>query len=114
MQYEKTVKDTYGDDVVVDTCGNVYLTVNDSARDSVAKASLTPEQARKIARALKRAANVTEGKPAKPPKPSVLFDRDGAPWDLVDSGRYVYSGTLPGLTRNDLAAAYGPLTEERP
>lgn len=113
MQYEKTVKDTYGDNVNVETesNSNVYLFVFDSAADSRSIASLTPDQAREVAKRLKRAANVAEGKPAKANKgPAALYDRDGARWDRTAAGRYAFLGALPGLTRADLDTAYGPLT----
>lgn len=115
MQHGKTIKDTYGDDVIVDTLGNVYLTVNDSASRSSANASLTPEQARKIARALKRAANVAEGKPAKAPKPSVIVDGDGDDWHLSANGCYALFGPTDDAnrTRSYLRAEYG-IQEERP
>jgi hypothetical protein len=65
VQYDKTIKDTYGDDAVVEAGngGNVYLHVGADG-----DMSYTPAQARALAKALKRAANVAEGKPAKPAK----------------------------------------------
>lgn len=92
--YNKTVRDTYEDSAVVevddvtsDADTRVYLTVREFAKDQVAALSLEPAQARRLARALKRAANVAEGKPAKTPKARVI-DGDGDVWERVGDDLY--------------------------
>jgi hypothetical protein len=119
MEYDKTVKDIENDtarvaasdvDPVVELCtrqeighGSVYL-------------ALTPKAARRLARHLKRAANVAEGKPAKAPKPQLIIDGVGDTWHLSDNGHY-WCGTSPSRhaawTRVEIRNRYG-IREERP
>lgn len=92
--YSKTITDTYADTVLVeagagdhedDTIGSVYLTPDEDVSDF----SFTPTQARSLAKALKQAANVAEGKPAKAKKtPGTYVDCDGDVWHLCPDGKY--------------------------
>lgn len=134
-EYHKAVADTYERSVTVDAYpeidlagvrGRVYLD-----GDKLHGYSLTAAQARRLARALKRAANVAEGKPAKPPKgpkfPRVIVDSDGDSWYRTDDGdedRYTLGNTpdngwrAPARWASDQTSAhvraqYG-IAEERP
>ena len=104
MQYDKTIKDTEGDTARV-AADPTDLVVELWTRQEIGPGSvylaLAPDAARRLARALKQAANVAEGKPAKEPKPPrVLVDGEGDKWDRVGRGLYTcrdheYDCTVP-------------------
>lgn len=106
MQYDKTIKDTEGDTARV-AADPTDLVVELWTRQEIGPGSvylaLAPDAARRLARALKQAANVAEGKPAKEPKPPrVLVDGEGDKWDRVGRGLYTcrgheYDCTRPGF-----------------
>lgn len=60
----ETLKDNYGDEIEVSTSGSgeVFLDMDDSKRVSSACAALTPKKARRLAKALKRAAKAAEAR----------------------------------------------------
>ena len=119
MQYAKNLQDTYGDEVIVEADdegyeGAVYLKVSDfcGAEDGVSTAELTPAAARSLAKALKQAANVAEGQPAKKSKPAEIVDGEGDRWVLNDGGTYNYEFAdgntyYMGRTRNDVRRQFG-------
>lgn len=67
--------------------GEVYVTLSES-RSREVDAFVKPQDARRLARALNRAANVAEGKPAKKPKPAEIIDGEGDTWYLHTNGKY--------------------------
>jgi hypothetical protein len=105
--YEKTIPDHFGDPVVVtlDTDDTVALRVTDCTRGgATSDATLTPDTARRVARALKRAANVAEGKPAKAKKPRTIVDGHGDRWSRNADGTYTMHGAvIPELKDLSLA-----------
>ena len=108
--YRKTISDTASDTATVEVAGTVDLRVTDDLM------CFTPAQARKLARALKRAANVAEGKPAKAPKaetktgPAIYEDRDGDLWYRGPNGLYKCGVEFPeyNWTLAELEETYGP------
>jgi hypothetical protein len=109
--YEKTIRDTFNDEthVSVENGDRVHLRVG--APDDML---YTPKQARQLARALKRAANVAEGKPAKAKKPAVIVDHEDDTWHLTANGKYSLSLTNERAvcTRAMIRRDYG-IREER-
>ncbi|WP_405061912.1 hypothetical protein OG474_09725 [Kribbella sp. NBC_01505] len=107
--YEKAIKNQYGDgvSVTVEDDGFVWLSVSDHGE--VCSDDLMPTTARKIAKALKRAANVAEGKPAKQPKS--VQDVDGDRWYLCPNGFYSLTKDSDAArsTLDFIAEAYGPI-----
>jgi hypothetical protein len=61
MQFPKVFKDAEGDTATVAPCGlpDVHLTVREGELETLV--CLTPAQARRLAKALKKAAKVAEG-----------------------------------------------------
>ena len=105
MQYEKHVKDSLGDPARVWTGGgHVGLQYPQGERNM----AYTPKQARRLARALKRAANVAEGKPAKAPKPAVIVDGEGDRWRHAGRGLYTCEGHELDCTNPDLHVRQTP------
>lgn len=117
QQYEKHVKDALNDSARVWTCGGyVGLQYPEGLRNM----AYTPEQARRLARALKRAANVAEGKPAKakkaPKVPTEFRDGDGDYWYLSPNGFYGIDAPSDTAHRSidSIIDAYGTWGGERP
>lgn len=108
MQYEKTIKDVFDDAADVSVTGE---------RVQVLSADVdmlyTPKQARRLARALKRAANVAEGKPAKAKRR--VIDGDGDTWKLGDNGLYSLPSEphMPPRSLDAIRNTYG-IAGERP
>ncbi|GAA0627438.1 hypothetical protein HPO96_37055 [Kribbella sandramycini] len=100
---------TSDDTTVHDNCGDslsvrVEGTVDVRNTTGYLITCYTPKQARQLARALKRAANVAEGKPAKKPKPRVIVDGEGDTWYADDDGGY----TLGNTEDNGFRSSYTP------
>lgn len=112
MSYEKTIRDHAGDGIDV-----AALPDGEDQEPRVRTESddltmlYTPSQARKLAKALKRAANVAEGKPAKTPKAkqATITDGDGDTWHLCPNGLYSMTegNTDAHFTAAGLIGAYG-------
>lgn len=91
MTYEKIIKDTEGDTARVVTQGadrNVDFWTQQATGDQRVYLNLPPKAARALAKALREAANVAEGKPNKAPKPETVDDGDGDTWYLHANGKY--------------------------
>jgi hypothetical protein len=121
MEYDKTVKDIENDTANV-AASDVDPVVELWTRQEIGPGSvylaLTPKAARRLARHLKRAANVAEGKPAKAPKVSAnqareIVDRYGIVRTLRDNGRYSCATPTGILTREEIDCHYG-IAEVRP
>lgn len=90
--YSKTVKDNYGDPTTVEADkGNLVVEViTDTGSDRV-EMVFSPAAARKLARHLRKAADVAEGKDSEP---ETYVDIDGDYWYPAADGNY-WCG-LPG------------------
>lgn len=109
MQYSKTIADDFSDDVAVTATDGGYVYTDTVFRDEECQMAYTPAQARRLARALKRAANVAEGKPAKakkPALPSVIVDGDGDWWYRGDDNSYTVGNALDDGWRSTAYAAH--------
>lgn len=104
MQFPKTITDTAGDSTQVRVAGDEVHVSADTGRGP-APMYFTPKQARRLAKTLKRAANVADGKPAKP-KPNTITDNDGDVWHLRTDGAYVFAGGDP-MRRSEIKRLYG-------
>lgn len=93
--YSKVLRDCVDDEITVTALRDED---DDYARvrtDGEGTMLYTPKQARKVAKALVRAANVAEGKPAKPPKPpAAVTDGEGDTWHRNPDGTYSCAGCL--------------------
>lgn len=94
MEYDKTVKDIDNDTARV-AASDVDPVVELWTRQEIGHGSvylaLTPKAARRLARHLKRAANVAEGKPAKAPKRPDVIDGDGDVWHWRGTGYILHN-----------------------
>lgn len=101
MQYDKTIKDTEGDTARV-AADPTDLVVELWTRQEIGPGSvylaLAPDAARRLARALKQAANVAEGKPAKAPRkdapPQGVISGSGIMFRRDPNGTYSTSGCI--------------------
>ncbi|MGW5402652.1 hypothetical protein [Streptomyces sp. NPDC003952] len=103
-EYTKTIRDTFEDTAEVSgASGSVDVEL------STRLLIMTPAQARALAKALKRAANVAEGKPAKASKPDSFVDGDGDTWHLSPNGFYSLDEPSTGAhrTMRDVRREYG-------
>lgn len=90
-KFEKIIKDTEGDTARVvahGTDNNVDFWTRQALGNIGVYLGLTPKAARSLAKALNKAANVAEGKPARKPKPATITDGDDDIWYLHSNGKY--------------------------
>lgn len=108
--FEATIKDTEGDTARVvahGTDNDVDFWTHQAMGNIGVYLNLTPEAARTLARALKNAANVAEGKSVKP---DTITDEDGDVWSLQGNGKYSLfdrEGNDAVMTRRKISEYYG-------
>ncbi|MGZ0151898.1 hypothetical protein ACXJJ3_32910 [Kribbella sp. WER1] len=131
MQFPKQYEIEHGDVIAIDPkeiLEEVRVEVYDAGENTQMDLYVRPVKARKIARAILKAANVAEGKPEneglsallnnpRPAFPALLIDDDGDTWDLDENGETYTCRDMNGSpyythrTYDDVKASWGIKTE---